>query len=39
VRADVLDDLVQVGMHHRLAAGNRNDRSAEFGEFIEPLLH
>src|SRR5262249_23496300 len=37
--ADVRDDGVEIRVKQRLAAGDRDDRSAETGEAIEALVH
>src|SRR5205085_5059002 len=37
--AYVADDLVEVGVHHRLAARNRDDGRAEVGQAVEPPAH
>ena len=37
--ADARDDLVQLGMHERLAAADRNDSGAERRQMVEPLVH
>src|SRR6185503_1423019 len=34
-KADVVNDVVQLWMHHRLTTGDSNDRSAKIGELVE----
>jgi hypothetical protein len=36
--ANVMNDLIELRMHHRFATGNRNDRRAEIGEFVQATL-
>ncbi len=37
--ANVVDDLVQLGVHHRFAAGDGDDRRSEVSQFIEPRFY
>ena len=39
VMPDAGDDVVDLGVHHRFAAGDRDDRAAKFGKLIDPLEH
>jgi len=38
-RANVRDDLIELGMHHRLATRDRDDGSSEICQPVEPALH
>ena len=35
----MLNDVIQLWMHHRLAAGDGNNRSTEFGQLVQAPLH
>src|SRR5580704_7769290 len=39
IRADSANDVVEFGMHERLAAGNRNDRGAERTQLVDAAIH
>ncbi len=39
MRTNVTNDLIELGVHHRLAAGNRDNGRAKFGKLIQPALH
>jgi len=39
VMTDSRDNVVNFRVHHRLAAGNRDNGTSEFGKFINPFEH